>query len=101
MPSPHTAQAKASDILGAFLGDSEGNLRAVFARARDIARTGKCVLHIDAIDQLCPRRAARADGGTQGARLSAQLLVLMDGLQARGEVLRPRYRRHHNPRSWW
>jgi len=53
-----------SDIFNSFLGESERNLREVFLRAMELTKTGPCVLFIDEIDALCPRREVRTDGRT-------------------------------------
>lgn len=63
--------------MGSRPGESEEKLRAVFARARATAEDGPCVLFLDELDSLCPRRT-----GTSAPenRLVAQLLTLMDGM---------------------
>lgn len=64
-------------VVGSRPGESEEKLRAVFARARAAAEDGPCVLFLDELDSLCPRRT-----GTSAPenRLVAQLLTLMDGM---------------------
>uniref|UniRef100_A0AAV2LMC2 AAA+ ATPase domain-containing protein n=1 Tax=Knipowitschia caucasica TaxID=637954 RepID=A0AAV2LMC2_KNICA len=65
------------EIVGARPGESEEKLRAVFANARSAAEEGPCVLFLDELDSLCPRRT----GSTAAEnRLVAQLLTLMDGM---------------------
>jgi SpoVK/Ycf46/Vps4 family AAA+-type ATPase len=67
----------AGDVVGAWAGESERNLRAAFAAAQAAVAGGQpCVLFLDEVDALCPRRGA---GGAHEDRLTAQLLVLMDG----------------------
>ncbi|KAJ8398268.1 hypothetical protein AAFF_G00428380 [Aldrovandia affinis] len=65
-------------ILGSRPGESEENLRRMFERASEAGREGPCVLFIDEIDSLCPRRTGSCSA-TQN-RLVAQLLTLMDGV---------------------
>lgn len=65
-------------VVGSRPGESEENLRAAFARASEAAREEPCVLFIDEIDALCPRRSSSI--GAPENRLVAQLLTLMDGI---------------------
>ncbi|KAM9481389.1 ATPase family gene 2 protein homolog B [Clarias gariepinus] len=65
-------------VVGSRPGESEENLRAAFARASEAAREEACVLFIDEIDALCPKRSSGT--GTPENRLVAQLLTLMDGI---------------------
>ncbi|CAM9482125.1 unnamed protein product [Lampetra planeri] len=91
-----------SDVAGPRPGDAEAALRAAFARALALATPPAqdgggggadggddeddggagtpCILFIDEVESLCPRRG---DGGAVDTRVVAQLLTLMDG--ARGE----------------
>ena len=67
----------ACNVVGAWAGESERNVRAAFAAAQAAVAGGQpCVLFLDEVDALCPRRGA---GGAHEDRLTAQLLVLMDG----------------------
>lgn len=45
-----------SDVFDAYLGESEQNLRRVFQEATSVALKRPCILFIDEIDSLCPRR---------------------------------------------
>jgi ATP-dependent 26S proteasome regulatory subunit len=69
------------EILGRWVGQSEENLRRVFARARQLAPS---VVLIDELDSLAPRRECLSQH--HEVQLLAQLLVLLDGLEARGRV---------------
>ncbi|XP_072321257.1 ATPase family gene 2 protein homolog B [Eucyclogobius newberryi] len=65
------------EIVGARPGESEEKLRAVFSSARSASDEGPCVLFLDELDSLCPKRT----GSTAAEnRLVAQLLTLMDGM---------------------
>lgn len=66
------------DVTGSRPGESEENLRRMFDRARAEAEEGPCVLLIDEIDSLCPRRTGSS--GAPENRLVAQLLTLMDAI---------------------
>ncbi|XP_029986980.1 ATPase family gene 2 protein homolog B [Sphaeramia orbicularis] len=65
------------EVVGSRPGESEEKLRAVFERARSAADEGPCVLFLDELDSLCPRRTATTAAEN---RLVAQLLTLMDGM---------------------
>ena len=73
------------ELFGARPGESEENLRNIFRRATSLAKEGPCVLFIDEIDTLCPKRGK--SGSVQDSRLVAQLLTLMDGLESRGTLV--------------
>ena len=79
-------QARSSDLLAPYLGDSEANLRELFSRATALGCRTPCVLLLQDIDAICPKRSARGDGDSHGARMGAQLLVLLDGMRSRGRV---------------
>ncbi|XP_054627357.1 spermatogenesis-associated protein 5-like protein 1 [Dunckerocampus dactyliophorus] len=65
------------EVVRSRPGESEEMLRAMFVQARTAAEEGPCVLFLDELDSLCPRRT-----GTSAPenRLVAQLLTLMDGV---------------------
>ena len=69
------------EILSKWVGESEAHLRQIFARCRQWAPS---VLLIDEIDCLAPRREGMSQ--QYNVQLIAQLLVLLDGLEARGRV---------------
>ncbi|XP_074476725.1 ATPase family gene 2 protein homolog B [Sebastes fasciatus] len=66
------------EVVGSRPGESEEKLRAVFERARSAAEEGPCVLFLDELDSLCPRRTGSS---APENRLVAQLLTLMDGMR--------------------
>jgi SpoVK/Ycf46/Vps4 family AAA+-type ATPase len=70
-------------VAAPFFGESEAKLRELFLEARSAAEAGPCVLFLDELDALCPKREG---GSSQESRLVAQLLTLMDGIEARGQV---------------
>jgi transitional endoplasmic reticulum ATPase len=65
----------ATDLVGSFSGETESNLRALFASA---VKTAPSLIVIDEIDVLSGDR--RRMGGIGDVRVSTQLLTLMDGL---------------------
>ncbi|KAF4315127.1 hypothetical protein JM18_009448 [Phytophthora kernoviae] len=70
------------EVVSKFVGESEANLRAVFARA---AREAPSLVFIDELDAICPKRDSRV--GDMERRLVATLLTLMDGLSASRQVV--------------
>jgi ATP-dependent 26S proteasome regulatory subunit len=69
------------EVLSPWLGRSEENLRRIFTRARQLAPS---VVLIDELDSIAPRRAMLSQ--QHHVQLLSQLLVLLDGLEARGRV---------------
>ncbi|XP_028811924.1 ATPase family gene 2 protein homolog B [Denticeps clupeoides] len=69
-------------VLGSRPGESEENLRKMFKEAQEASEEGPCVLLIDEIDSLCPKRAGSSSAPEN--RVVAQLLTLMDGIGTRG-----------------
>jgi len=70
------------EIMSKFYGESEERLREIFKQAQENAPT---IIFIDEIDSIAPKRE-EVSGETE-RRVVAQLLSLMDGLEARGRVV--------------
>ncbi|MHA2059457.1 MAG: CDC48 family AAA ATPase [Candidatus Ranarchaeia archaeon] len=70
------------EIMSKFYGQSEENLRKIFLEARE---NSPSIIFIDELDAIAPSRE-EAKGEVE-RRVVAQLLALMDGLQARGRVV--------------
>jgi transitional endoplasmic reticulum ATPase len=77
----HIEIVSGPEILSKWVGESERALHAVFERVRQHAPS---VILFDEIDAVAPLRAS-ADVVHQKILVS-QLLVLLDGLEARGRV---------------
>ncbi len=78
----HFINLSGPEIMSKFYGQSEENLRNVFKEAQEKSPS---IIFIDELDSIAPKR-----GETQGdveRRVVAQLLALMDGLDARGNVV--------------
>ena len=69
------------EIMSKYKGESEERLREVFERASDDA---PAIIFFDEIDSIAGKRD---DGGDVENRVVGQLLSLMDGLDARGDVI--------------
>jgi transitional endoplasmic reticulum ATPase len=66
------------EIMGSAYGESEKRLREIFEQA---AKSAPSIIFIDEIDSIAPKRGQVT--GEAEKRLVAQLLTLMDGLEAR------------------
>ncbi|GAA0551395.1 AAA family ATPase [Halorubrum ejinorense] len=69
------------EIMSKYKGESEERLREVFERASENA---PAIIFFDEIDSIAGKRD---DGGDVENRVVGQLLSLMDGLDARGDVI--------------
>jgi transitional endoplasmic reticulum ATPase len=78
----HFIHLNGPEIMRKFYGESEAKLREVFEEA---ARHAPAILFIDEIDAVAPKRTDVA--GEVEKRVVAQLLSLMDGFVARGQVI--------------
>lgn len=70
------------EIMGSAYGESEQRLRQVFEEA---AKNAPSIVFIDEIDSIAPKRGQVS--GEAEKRLVAQLLTLMDGLEARANLV--------------
>ncbi|MEO0589047.1 MAG: CDC48 family AAA ATPase [Pseudomonadota bacterium] len=70
------------EIMGSGYGESEKRLREVFEEA---TRSAPAIVFIDEIDSIAPKRTQVP--GEAEKRLVAQLLTLMDGLEARTNLV--------------
>ncbi len=70
------------EIMSKFYGESEKQLRDIFDEAE---KTAPSIIFLDELDAIAPKREEVT--GEVERRVVAQLLALMDGLKARGEVI--------------
>ncbi len=70
------------EIISKYVGESEERLRKLFAEAQENAPS---IIFIDEIDAIAPKREEVT--GEVEKRMVSQLLTIMDGLKARGEVI--------------
>jgi AAA family ATPase len=73
----HVLVINGPELSSAYHGETESKLRAVFAQARACA---PCIIVIDEVDALVPRREEGA-GGEVEKRVVATLLTLLDGME--------------------
>jgi transitional endoplasmic reticulum ATPase len=77
----HFIHVSGPEIVGKYKGESEERLRTIFEEA---AAEAPSIVFFDELDAIAPQRE---DGGDMESRVVAQLLSLLDGLEARGEVV--------------
>ncbi|ORY26690.1 P-loop containing nucleoside triphosphate hydrolase protein [Naematelia encephala] len=68
---------KGPELLNMYIGESEANVRRIFQRARDAA---PCVIFMDELDSVAPRRGNQGDSGGVMDRIVSQLLAELDGM---------------------
>jgi len=78
----HFITLSGPEIMSKYYGESEKGLREKFEEAEQNA---PAIIFIDEIDSIAPKREETK--GEVERRIVAQLLALMDGLKARGQVI--------------
>jgi len=78
----HFISISGPEIMSKYYGESEQRLREIFEEAKENAPS---IIFIDEIDSIAPKREEVT--GEVERRVVAQLLTLMDGLEARGQVI--------------
>ena len=69
---------KGPELINMYVGESERQIREVFARAR---RARPCVIFFDELDSLAPARGRGSDSGGVMDRVVSQLLAEIDSAQ--------------------
>lgn len=76
---------KGPELLNMYIGESEANVRRVFEKARDAS---PCVIFMDELDSVAPKRGNQGDSGGVMDRIVSQLLAELDGMSSgRGQVV--------------
>ena len=70
---------KGPEVFSKYVGESEESVREIFKKARQVA---PCILFIDEIDAIAPRRGGRSSDSAVGDRVVNQLLTELDGIEA-------------------
>ena len=78
----HFITLNGPEIMSKYYGESEARLREIFEEA---SKHAPSIIFIDEIDAIAPKREEVT--GEVERRIVAQLLGLMDGLKARGQVV--------------
>lgn len=83
--SANFISVKGPELLTMWFGESEGNVREIFDKARGAA---PCVLFFDELDSIASARGGSGggDAGGAGDRVVNQLLTEMDGVGAKKNV---------------
>ncbi|XP_029452596.1 peroxisome biogenesis factor 6 [Rhinatrema bivittatum] len=74
---------KGPELINMYVGQSEENVREVFARARAAA---PCIIFFDELDSLAPNRGRSGDSGGVMDRVVSQMLSELDGLHSSADV---------------
>ncbi|KKN45546.1 hypothetical protein LCGC14_0681990 [marine sediment metagenome] len=78
----HFIHITGPELLSKFHGQSEENLRKIFEEAKEMAPS---IIFIDQLDSITPNRDKLTSQRERG--LIAQLLSLLDGFEARGDII--------------
>ncbi|MBI4043196.1 MAG: CDC48 family AAA ATPase [Candidatus Diapherotrites archaeon] len=78
----HFISVNSPSIMSKFVGEAEERVRQLFKEAEENAPS---IIFIDEIDAIAPKREEVI--GEVERRVVAQLLALMDGMEARGHVI--------------
>jgi len=73
---------KGPEIMSKWVGESEKAVRMIFKKAKQVS---PCVVFLDEIDAIAPRRGGHNDSGAT-ERIVNQLLTSMDGLEGMDNV---------------
>lgn len=80
----HFIHVNGPEIIDKLYGASEAHLRKLFEEAE---KNAPSIIFIDEIDAIAPKREEMGGERQVERRVVAQLLALMDGLAARGQVI--------------
>ncbi len=73
---------KGPEIMSKWVGESEKAVRMIFKKAKQVS---PCIVFLDEIDAIAPRRGGHNDSGAT-ERIVNQLLTSMDGLEGMDNV---------------
>ncbi|MBU4482700.1 MAG: CDC48 family AAA ATPase [Actinobacteria bacterium] len=72
------------EVMAKYYGESEARLRSIF---EDAQANAPAIVFIDELDAIAPKREEMGGEKQVERRVVAQLLALLDGLEARGQVI--------------
>jgi len=75
---------KGPELLSKWVGESEKGVREIFRKARQVA---PCIIFLDEIDALVPRRGSGGSGSHVTENVVSQILTEIDGLEELHNVL--------------
>ncbi|ORX40700.1 P-loop containing nucleoside triphosphate hydrolase protein, partial [Kockovaella imperatae] len=70
---------KGPELLNMYIGESEANVRRIFQKARDAS---PCIIFMDELDSIAPKRGNQGDSGGVMDRIVSQLLAELDGMSS-------------------
>jgi peroxin-6 len=68
---------KGPELLTMYIGESESNIRKLFAKARACS---PCVVFFDELDSIAPKRGEKGDSGGVMDRIVSSLVGELDGI---------------------
>ncbi len=74
---------KGPELLDMYVGESEHNVRKVFANA---VAAAPCVVFFDELDALAPARGRGSDSGGVSDRVVSQMMAELDAVNQRGDI---------------
>ena len=75
---------KGPELLSKWVGESEKGVREIFRKARQAA---PCIIFLDEVDALVPRRSSGSSGSHVTENVVSQILTEIDGLEELHNVL--------------
>ncbi len=75
---------KGPELLSKWVGESEKGVREIFRKARQAA---PCIIFLDEVDALVPRRGSGGSGSHVTENVVSQILTEIDGLEELNNVL--------------
>ncbi len=75
---------KGPELLSKWVGESEKGVREIFRKARQVA---PCIIFLDEVDALVPRRGSGGSGSHVNESVVSQILTEIDGLEELHDVL--------------
>ncbi len=75
---------KGPELLSKWVGESEKGVREIFRKARQVA---PCIIFLDEVDALVPRRGSAGSGSHVTENVVSQILTEIDGLEELHDVL--------------
>ena len=75
---------KGPELLSKWVGESEKGVREIFRKARQAA---SCIIFLDEVDALVPRRGSGGSGSHVTENVVSQILTEIDGLEELHDVL--------------
>ena len=84
MTDSNFISVKGPELLSKWVGESEKGIREIFRKARQAA---PCIVFLDEVDALVPRRSASGSGSHVTESVVSQILTEIDGIEELHNVL--------------